>query len=69
MKWHVLVGVLFYVVASTLFLETIISLLSCSNDTNITTFHEPSLRKEGTNLRVEKSQIIRWLDSVIVTIQ
>lgn len=35
---------------SALFLETIMALFSCSKDTNITMFQEPSLRKEGTNL-------------------
>lgn len=29
------------------------ALLICSNETNITTFQEPSLRNEGTNLRRE----------------
>lgn len=36
--------------ASMLFLVAIMALLICSNETNITTFHEPSLRNEGTNL-------------------
>lgn len=33
------------------FFVTIIALLICSNVTNITTFHDPSLRNEGTNLQ------------------
>lgn len=41
---------LYMVVASIFFLEAIMALFNCSNDTNMTMFHDPSLRKEGTNL-------------------
>lgn len=41
-------------VASILFLVTIMALLICSNETNITMFHEPNLRNEGTNLQETK---------------
>lgn len=48
--------------SSILFLVTIMALLICSNETNITTFHDPSLRNEGTNLHKregkEKKMII-----------
>lgn len=37
--------------SSILFLVTIMALLICSNETNITIFHDPSLRNEGTNLQ------------------
>lgn len=37
--------------ASIFFFVTIMALLICSNETNITTFHDPNLRNEGTNLR------------------
>lgn len=36
---------------SILCLETIMARLICSNETNITTFHDPNLRNDGTNLK------------------
>lgn len=48
--------------ASMFFLVTIMALLICSNETNITTFHDPNLRNDGTNLwrRKKKKVRIRW---------
>lgn len=40
--------------ASIFFFVTIMALLICSNETNITTFHDPNLRNEGTNLQETK---------------
>lgn len=46
--------------ASMFFLVTIMALLICSNETNITTFHDPNLRNDGTNLwRREKKKKVR----------
>lgn len=43
-------------VASIFFFVTIMALLICSNETNITTFHDPNLRNEGTNLQNKKEK-------------
>lgn len=48
-------------VASLLFFVTIMALLICSNETNITTFHDPSLRNEGTNLQCDNRSVLWWM--------
>lgn len=40
-----------YFLSSIDFFVTIMALLICSNETNITMFHDPNLRNEGTNLQ------------------
>lgn len=65
LQWSLFTGSspLVQLLASILFLVTIMALLICSKETNITTFHEPSLRNEGTNLRDEgrKTKFLRHL--------
>ena len=45
---------------SIFFLVAIMALLICSNDTNITTFHDPSRRNEGTNLQERMNTILNF---------
>lgn len=42
---------------------TIMALLICSKETNITMFHDPNLRNEGTNLQNGKSE--EWKNEIV----
>lgn len=53
---HARDGVRFQNGASQATWASTIALFSCSNDTNITTFHDPSRRNEGMKLKEERAE-------------